>query len=311
MELPIEVELPSGIKTRYLNVLPEKYRKTQELYDGDRMYHEYSTGYSKIAKSALAYDEIEDKYKVKLQNKFEDLEGQDLTQIDLNDDKQLNDLRNSLTNQADIKEFDKHMRNMKTDYSKQELQLQSSVDALTSSIIDEKLGGRSTLKERQDKYGDNELTRSKNNHAVKQSIIKREIMSKQVPNSVTSVVTAYPNVDIDTIKVSPEIYDKLNLKNEDDRALLWRDPILHDGSMRSFKVEKDNQIVGVGINPLVTESFGMDFDGDTVGVYAPKTKEAQQEIKEKASIENNLLDRTSKEFTGNIGMDFVLSLIHI
>uniref|UniRef100_UPI001C5C842F hypothetical protein n=1 Tax=Staphylococcus haemolyticus TaxID=1283 RepID=UPI001C5C842F len=178
---------------------------------------------------------------------------------------------------------------------------------LTSSIIDEKLGGRSTLKERQDKYGDNELTRSKNNHAVKQSIIKREIMSKQVPNSVTSVVTAYPNVDIDTIKVSPEIYDKLNLKNEDDRALLWRDPILHDGSMRSFKIEKDNQIVGVGINPLVTESFGMDFDGDTVGVYAPKTKEAQQEIKEKASIENNLLDRTSKEFTGNIGMDFVSS----
>lgn len=307
MELPIEVELPSGIKTRYLNVLPEKYRKTQELYDGDRMYHEYSTGYSKIAKSALAYDEIEDKYKVKLQNKFEDLEGQDLTQIDLNDDKQLNDLRNSLTNQDDIKEFDKHMKNMKTDYSKQELQLQSSVDALTSSIIDEKLGGRSTLKEKQDKYGDIELTRSKNNHAVKQSIIKREIMSKQVPNSVTSVVTAYPNVDIDTIKVSPEIYDKLNLKNEDDRALLWRDPILHDGSMRSFKIEKDNQIVGVGINPLVTESFGMDFDGDTVGVYAPKTKEAQQEIKEKASIENNLLDRTSKEFTGNIGMDFVSS----
>lgn len=307
MELPIEVELPSGMKTRYLNVLPEKYRRTQELYDGDRMYHEYSTGYSKIAQSALAYDAIEDKYKVKLQNKFDDLEAQDLTQIDLKDEQQRQQLRDSLTNEQDIKEFDKHIKNMTTDYDDQSKKLQSSVDSLTSRVIDEKLGGRSILMERQDKYGDMHLTRSKNNSAVKQSLIKREIMSKQVPNSVTSVVTAYPNVDINTIKVSSEIYDKLNLVNENDRVLLWRDPALHDGSMRSFKIEKDDQIVGVGINPLVTESFGMDFDGDTVGVYAPRSREAQNEIAEKASIENNLLDQTSKAFSGNIGMDFVSS----
>lgn len=51
----------------------------------------------------------------------------------------------------------------------------------------------------------------------------------------------------------------------------------------------------------------MDFDGDTVGVYAPRSREAQNEIAEKASIENNLLDQTSKAFSGNIGMDFVSS----
>ncbi|MDU4468680.1 MAG: hypothetical protein E7I99_10470, partial [Streptococcus mitis] len=307
MELPIEVELPSGMKTRYINVLPEKYRRTQELYDGDRMYHEYSTAYSKIAQSALVYDAIEEKYRVKLQNQFNDLEAQDLSQLDLNDEQQMQRLRDSLTNKQDIQEFDKHIKNLNNDYDKQAKRLQSSVDSLTSRIIDEKLGGRSKLMERQDKYGDMQLSRSKNNQAVKQSLIKREIMSKQVPNSVTSVVTASPNVDINTIKVSSDIYDKLNLVNKNDRVLLWRDPALHDGSMRSFKIEKDDNIVGVGINPLVTESFGMDFDGDTVGVYAPRTREAQQEIAEKASIENNLLDQTSKEFSGNIGMDFVSS----
>lgn len=307
MELPIEVELPSGMKTRYINVLPEKYRRTQELYDGDRMYHEYSTAYSKIAQSALVYDAIEEKYRVKLQNQFNDLEAQDLSQLDLNDEQQMQRLRDSLTNKKDIQEFDKHIKNLNNDYDKQAKRLQSSVDSLTSRIIDEKLGGRSKLMERQDQYGDMHLSRSKNNQAVKQSLIKREIMSKQVPNSVTSVVTASPNVDINTIKVSSDIYDKLNLVNKNDRVLLWRDPALHDGSMRSFKIEKDDNIVGVGINPLVTESFGMDFDGDTVGVYAPRTREAQQEIAEKASIENNLLDQTSKEFSGNIGMDFVSS----
>lgn len=307
MELPIEVELPSGIKTRYLNVLPEKYRKAQELYDGDLLYHEYSTNYSKIAQTALAYDEIEDRYKVKLQDTFDDLQSQDLTQVDLKDEQQRQQLRSKLTNKEDLKEFDQHIETLDKQYIEQGKRLQNNVDSLTSKIIDDQLGGRSNLLERLDQYGDSYLNRSKNTQAVKKSIIKNEIMSKQLPNSVSSVVTAYPNVNINTIKVSTDIYEKLDLVKENDSVLLWRDPALHDGSMRSFKVEKDENIVGVGINPLVTESFGMDFDGDTVGVYAPRTREAQQEIFEKASIENNLLDKTSDEFTGNIGMDFVSS----
>lgn len=307
MELPIEVELPSGIKTRYLNVLPEKYRKTHDLYDGSRMYHEYTTSYVNIAKSALAYDEVDDKYKVKLQNSIENIEEQDLASINLQDDNEVQRLRNSLTNEDDIKEFDKHINSHKKDVQNQANNIQSNVNALTSRIVDEKLGGHSNLIEKLDKYGDKHLSRSKNTQAVKKSIIKREIMSKEVPNSVSSIVTAYPSADINTIKVSSDIYNKLNLVDKQDRVLLWRDPALHDGSMRSFKVEKSDDIVGVGINPLVTESFGMDFDGDTVGLYAPRSRDAQKEIADNASIENNLLDATTREFCGNIGMDFVSS----
>lgn len=307
MELPIEVELPSGVKTRYINVMPEKYRNTQELFDGDRMYHDYSTAYNRIAKSALKYDEIAKKYKVQLQESIEHLKDQDLSQIDLTNDDERIKLRKLLTNEDDIKEFDQAIKGLKEGQKQQSKEIQGKVNSLTTRIIDDKLGGRSNLSERLDEYGDAHMYRSKDTKAIKQSIMKKEIMSKQVPNSVTSVVTAEPNVDIDTIKVSPEIYSKLDVKSHDERVLLWRDPALHDGSMRAFKVEKDNDIKGVGINPLVTESFGMDFDGDTVGVYAPKTKEAQQELQDKAALEKNLIDPTSKEFTGNIGMDFVSS----
>ena len=50
-------------------------------------------------------------------------------------------------------------------------------------------------------------------------------MGKQVPHSATSIVTADPMVDINKIKVSPEIYNKMALKDpENDKVLLWRDP---------------------------------------------------------------------------------------
>lgn len=307
IELPIEVELPSGVKTKYLNVLPEKYRNTQELFDGERKYHDYSTAYSRIAKSALKYDELSKKYKVELQEKIENLQEQDLSQLDLSNEEDRIKLRSQLTNEEDIKEFDQAVIALNHDQQEQSKVIQGKVNSLTTRIIDDKLGGRSNLSERLDEYGDSHMYRSKDTKAIKQSIMKKEIMSKEVPNSVTSVVTAEPNVDIDTIRVSPEIYSKLNVNSANQRVLLWRDPALHDGSMRAFKVEKDSNIKGVGINPLVTESFGMDFDGDTVGVYAPKTKEAQKELQEKAALEMNLIDPTSKEFSGNIGMDFVSS----
>lgn len=305
--LPVEVTLPSGMETRYINVMSEQYRSTQELYDGDRMYHEYSSAYNRIAKEALKYNAIDDRYRVELTENIPDLNTQDLSQMDLSKEEDRVLLRKQLTNPEDIKEFDQQTNKMNQTKTRQKQALQGKVNELSSRVIDDKLGGRSQLSEREDQYGDKHMSRTKDSKALKQSILKRSIMGKQVPNSVTSVVTAEPNVDIDTIKVSPEIYNKLDLKNPEDRALLWRDPALHDGSMRAFKIEKDENLKGVGINPLVTESFGMDFDGDTVGVYAPKSKEAQTELKEKASLERNLIDATSLEFSGNIGMDFVSS----
>lgn len=309
IELPTEVSLPSGMKTKYLPVLPEKYRTTQELFAGERMYHDYSNIYADIIKESLKPNAVEEKYRVKLKDQFENLKDQDLMSYDLTKPEDQNKLLNELTNEEDKEEFKSQIKNYSTEKYKinnnLDQNLQKKVNELTEGIINDNLGGRSNLVEYTDKNGDTYLNRSKQSDAIKRSMIKKDIMSKQVPNSVTSVVTAEPNVAINTIKVSSDIYQSLDLNNENDRVLLWRDPALHDGSMRSFKVEVDDNVVGVGINPLVTESFGMDFDGDTVGVYAPKTKEAQKELEEKASIEANLIDPTSKQFCGNVSMDIV------
>lgn len=309
IELPTEVTLASGMKTKYIHVLPEKFRTTQELFAGERMYHDYSNIYAAIIKEASKPKELEDKFKVKLQDEFENIKTQDLTTYDLTQESEQNRLLKQLTNQKDIDEFNQYVKTFTTEKYKLDQSLeqnvQKHVNQLNEAIINDHLGGRSNLIEYTDEHGQVHLSRSKQSDAIKRSMIKRDIMSKQVPNSVTSVVTAEPNVDINTIKVSSDIYNSLDLKNENDSVLLWRDPALHDGSMRSFKVEIDENVVGVGINPLVTESFGMDFDGDTVGVYAPKTKEAQEELVNKASIEQNLIDPTSKEFCGNVSMDIV------
>lgn len=295
MKLPFKVDLPSGQKSDTLFVLPEEHRKTQELYDGGRMYHDYSRVYADIAQKSAEFVEKRDGWEQQLNKGIEkdDPNYQDLSQIDFSSEKQ----REAFINQFD--EAERHQ--VHRDIEQSVNQIQGKTNQLTERVIEDKLGGHLTYDEDKDRS-------LKDTDAIKRSIMKRDIMGRQVPHSATSVVSADPYVDINTIKVSPEIYDKMNLKNpEEDRVLLWRDPALHDGSMRSFKIEKDENIVGVGINPLVTESFGMDFDGDTVGLYAPKSEKAQQELRTKAALENHLIDPTSEEFTGNIGMDFVSS----
>lgn len=287
IKLPVNVDLPSGRSSDTLYVLPEEFRKTQELYDGGRMYHDYSRVYSEIA-------EISGDFELKKQEWIRNYIGENgENNFDFTDKQQLDMFMEYIP--------DEHRKEISDYITQTQNEIQGKVSQLTDRIVEDKLGGFVTI----DQEKNREL---RDGAAVKRSIMKRDIMGRQVPHSATSVVTADPNVDINTIKVSPEIYEKMALKNpEEDRVLLWRDPALHDGSMRSFKIEKDENLVGVGINPLVTESFGMDFDGDTVGLYAPKSEAAQKDLKEKAALEKHLIDPTSEEFTGNIGMDFVSS----
>lgn len=287
IKLPVNVDLPSGRSSDTLYVLPEEFRKTQELYDGGRMYHDYSRVYSEIA-------EISGDFELKKQEWIQNYIGENgENNFDFTDKQQLDMFMEYIP--------DEHKQEISEHITRTQNDIQGKVSQLTDRIVEDKLGGFVSI----DQEKNREL---RDGAAVKRSIMKRDIMGRQVPHSATSVVAADPTVDIDTIRVSPEIYEKMNLKNpEEDRVLLWRDPALHDGSMRSFKIEKDESIKGVGINPLVTESFGMDFDGDTVGLYAPKSEAAQKDLREKAALEKHLIDPTSEEFTGNIGMDFVSS----
>lgn len=128
----------------------------------------------------------------------------------------------------------------------------------------------------------------------KHNIFRDKIMSRKMPNSATSVWTADPRLDIETIGMSPAMAEKLGLKNGDS-ALIWRDPILRDGGIRYMKVNIDKRLTGISVNPSMDLCFDGDFDGDTLGIVALKSKQAKKEAREKFSVRNNLLDYGSKD----------------
>ena len=82
--------------------------------------------------------------------------------------------------------------------------------------------------------------------------------------------------------VSKEDYDKvlqlLQQVIKDRYVVVKRDPNLHRGSIRAFKIVlvEDNT---THVNPVNTEAFGMDFDGDTAALYTPLSEEALEDVK--------------------------------
>lgn len=302
IDLPVSVEMPTGHRVQSMYLLSEENRKTQEMFDGSMMKHEYTRAYSDIIKNS---HDLKQFINSNFEDKYENTE--DLSKIDFADPQQQQEALNKIEDEK-TRDVIKRQLNRKID------NLNGKVNQLTTRVINDRLGGRVTEQElkgkdgspRLDKNGDEIVKQYADSELIKRSIVKKDIMGKQVPHSATSIVTADPMVDINKIKVSPEIYNKMALKDpENDKVLLWRDPALHDGSMRAFSIEKDDELTGVAINPLVTQSFGMDFDGDTVGLYAPKSEKAQQDLREKAAIEKHLINRVTREFDGNVSMDFV------
>ncbi|MGC9650991.1 hypothetical protein ACO2FA_13005 [Staphylococcus warneri] len=110
IELPIEVELPSGMSTKYLNVLPEKFRESQSLYAGELIYHEYTNQYANIIKTALKPLKHEQQFKVELENTFDNLQEQDLTQYDLRQPEDQNKLKSLLSNPKDLEELNEQLK---------------------------------------------------------------------------------------------------------------------------------------------------------------------------------------------------------
>ena len=60
--------------------------------------------------------------------------------------------------------------------------------------------------------------------------------------------------------------DELETRISDRRVIMNRQPSLHTSSLQSFK-PKISPDATVKVHPLYCESYGMDFDGDTVSIY--------------------------------------------
>lgn len=77
---------------------------------------------------------------------------------------------------------------------------------------------------------------------------------------------------------------------ENNLVVLKRDPVLHKHSVFSFyvigKKRNPSDIFTCGISPLITTPLNMDFDGDTCAIFAPVTREAQNDLKKMLPSKN-------------------------
>lgn len=67
-------------------------------------------------------------------------------------------------------------------------------------------------------------------------------------------------------KIPRELKNELEERIKDKRVIMNRQPSLHTSSLQSFKPKISNDST-VKIHPLYCESYGADFDGDTVSIY--------------------------------------------
>jgi hypothetical protein len=123
----------------------------------------------------------------------------------------------------------------------------------------------------------------------KRNVFKEGLMSSRLPNSATAVWTSDPRLDIDQVAVGPAMAEALGLE-DDDYALIWRDPVLRDGGVRYLRVKVDERLTGVAISPVMDKSFDGDFDGDSVAVVRLTSEAARHQALQKLTVEANLLD---------------------
>lgn len=123
----------------------------------------------------------------------------------------------------------------------------------------------------------------------KHNIARDEIMARRMPNSATAVWTPQPNLKLHQVAMPESLAATLNVK-EGDRILVSRDPLLRTYGTRDMEVVIDNDLHGVAVNPLIAVSFDGDFDGDSVGLWNPRTEASKEESYRLFSFEQNMLD---------------------
>ena len=142
----------------------------------------------------------------------------------------------------------------------------------------------------------------------KDNIFKTRLMTRSVKYSATAIWTPDPRLPIESIAISKEIADALEVK-KGDYLLIWRDPVLRDSNVRYMIVERiDEDLTGIAINPVMAKGFDGDFDGDTVAVVKISyDKKAHKEAIEKFSVEHNLIDegRADKPLCINTKLDLI------
>ena len=114
-------------------------------------------------------------------------------------------------------------------------------------------------------------------------------------------------VEDNTRVFNEKVWQALQKVTKDKVCILNRQPSLHRLSMLGFKI-KVNDGRGIKINPYVCTPIAGDFDGDTVAIYIPITKESQDEIKEKMLFSKNLVLPSTNKLCTYLTQDMVIGI---
>lgn len=307
LELPllVPVNQKNDLQSRYVPIVPDRLRKDSTTFDGQYVEHDYQHSLEKIANLAQSLERMkfEGIYE-SAQNQF--IRDDMIKKYEERDPEFMHDLA--------VAEFDETDKDYKS-IQLLETQLKQTVANYEQSVMKDQFGTDA--------------------RGIKQSYIRRHIVSADMPNSATVITTNNVKLPIDTLGMSPAVAANLGLVEaidkeraekaiqsgdmhqiqeayrgnwkmvegkEDTRVMAWRDPILHDGSVSGFKCVIDERLTGVAINPLVTTPMALDFDGDQLGLYCPTSKKAQTDLRTKMNITNNLINARG-DIELNIGMD--------
>ena len=111
-------------------------------------------------------------------------------------------------------------------------------------------------------------------------------------------------------RVSPEVWDALEIVIKDHPVLLNRAPTLHRLSIQAFEpVLVEGR--AIKLHPLVCTAFNADFDGDQMPVHVPLSSEAQSEARFLMLSANNLLKPVNGHAVTVPSQDMVLGSYYL
>lgn len=141
----------------------------------------------------------------------------------------------------------------------------------------------------------------------KHSEFNESVMAGHVKDSVTSQVSANPNLPLDTVEVSPKIAKKLgfvtskgdefaHMKGHPDWDLIHfhRDPIWREQGALALRIKVNPEITDVRVSPIMFSLMDGDHDGDNVGLIAMKGDDVQKELHDRCTVGQWLLDNDGR-----------------
>ena len=145
----------------------------------------------------------------------------------------------------------------------------------------------------------------------KHNIFKDEVMRKQLHGTATAVISPDASLNLNEISMTATMAMSLGIDADDPNVgntpiVIWRDPLLSGGGIRQVVpriienrldapgYDERNPLngqIGIAMNPSSATSFEGDFDGDSMGLYVPHSKEAKACVRRCISFPSQLLNR--------------------